>query len=620
MRRPRAVWLVAVWVCLAAVRAAADASAPAPAATAEAVPATAPMGPPRPAPAGLNTSSSDLPERDPVRAALWRAWTLPSQELGERVRRTERAGLALGLGSLDGPARGLLLEPDFGDSATRAALAASSAPDLPAAHAALAAARFESGQLASAWRSLEKALDAADRHLEGRLWLEATEADVLFGAAFGSALGFLALAAFGSFPRFARNLRALRDLPAPSAGALAASLVLLPAALGEGLAGVGLGLAGFALVNGSWWRRFWVMGAAALLVVSLHPLTERRAASHAALALDDVAVAAWATEQGMPNAAELVRVVRNADSDPLASRALALRLARQGELALADQRFETLLDESATPDLVANAAAVRLHSGDVDGAINLYEHAASTSDSAVIRFDLAQAFGRAIRLDEQEIALAEAQSIDPDVLVDLNHRYDGQDGALVAYLPLPADAVLARLDDESAATPYLASALRRPHAPGAIGASPADALVAFAIALVSGLGLGALLRKVAGPDEDLYAGIARLLQARGGDSMARMAQIEELRAQQVRFERFATFASWLVPGAAGMVGDRPPLAALGVALFATGVSLWLHRAGAVADPLVLGALPGALVGVGLAVLLAAYLLVLGLAFALREKD
>jgi tetratricopeptide (TPR) repeat protein len=619
---------VAFSACLAGATATAETPAGAPtAATPAGAPLPAPVAaaqpaeriePPRPAPAGLDLSSGELSARDPVRAALWRAWSLPSGSLAERVRRTERAGLALGLGNLDDPARALLLEAGFGPPAERAELAAELAPQLPATHAALAAARFDAWQLPSAARSLRKALATAVEHLEGRLWLEATGADVLFGAAFGGALGFLALAAAGSFPRFARDLRALRELPAPSAGALAASVVLLPAALGEGLAGAGLGLAGFALLNGSWWRRLWVTAAAALLVVSLHPLLEHRAARHAALAVDEVALAAWATERGTPTASELARVVRHAERDPLASRALALRLARQGELARAQERFGLLLEHDPAPDLLANAAAVRLLTGDVDAAIALYERAAKSSDSAVVRFDLAQAYGRAIRLDEQDLALAEAQALDPDVLVELNHRYNGQDGALVAYLPLSADAVKRVGDD--AVVPYLASVLRRPLAPGTIGESRADAVLALAVAVASGLLLGAALHRMAGPDEDLYAGIARLLQMRGGDSMARMAQIEELRARQARLERLATLAGWLVPGAAGLAGERPLLAWLGVALFASGVSLFVYRHGAIADPLALGALPDAVVGVGIAALAGAYLLVLGLAFALREAD
>ena len=577
------------------------------------------VGPPESAPAGLDVLATDIAGLDPVRAALWRAWSLPATSLAERVRRTQRAGLALGLGSLDGPARALLLEPSFGAPLERAELAVELAPELPATHAALAAARFDAWQLGSARRALREAVEAAEEHLEARLWLEATGFDVLFGACFGTALGFLALAAAAAFPRFARDMRALRELPAPSAGALAASIVLLPAALGEGIAGVGLGLAAFALVSGSWWRRLWVMCAAALLVITLHPLLERRAESHAALAVDAIALAAWATEQGTPSASELVRVVRHADADPFASRALARRLARLGELGEAEERYTRLLADGGSPDLLANAATVKLLSGDEDAAIALYEEAARGSDSAVVRFNLAQAFGRAIRLDEQDLALSEAQTLDPNVLLELNHRYNGQDGALVAYLPLRADAVMERLG-EPAAAPYLARALRRRLAPGALGASRAEALAALGGALAFGLVFGASLRRIAGPEDDHYAGIARLLQARGGDSVARMAQIEELRARQARSERAARLAAWLVPGAAGMTAGQPLLGLLGIALFASVVSLWWHRHGAVADPLALGALPAALVGVGIALLGLAYLLVLGIAFALREKD
>jgi tetratricopeptide (TPR) repeat protein len=568
---------------------------------------------------GLDPEALEISDRDPIRAAIWRAWSLPTEDLGERVHRTQRAGLAHGLGNLAGPANALLLDPSFGSALERAEMATAIAPELPASHAALAAARFGAWKPGSSWQAFLESLDAAGRHLEGRLWLEATGSDILFGTLLGTALGFLALAAVAAFPRFARDLRSLRELPGPSAGALAASVVLLPAALGEGLAGIGLGLFAFALVNGSWWRRACTMGAAAVLVLALHPAIDRRAERHAALAMDEIAVAAWSTEQGTPTASELARVVRHADGDALAGRALALRMARQGELVRAEERFTRLVDDSSPFDLTANLAAVRLQRGDLDGAIALYEEAAVRSRSAVVRFNLAQAFGRAIRLDEQDIALSEAQGIDPDILADLNHRYNGQDGAIVAYLPLEADAVLGRIDGSSA-TPTLAAAYRQPVAPGRMGKSARDAGLALGLSALLGLGFGWLLARLAGPDEDLYAGIARLLQTRGGDSMARMAQIEELRSRQARLERFATVAALLVPGAAGMVARQPLLGAAGVGIFACAASLFVYREGAVADPLALGMLPAALVGVGIVALSLLYLLVLAVSFALREGD
>jgi len=583
------------------------------------VAATTPAGPPRPSPVGLDAHALDIGDRDPLRAALWRAWSLPASDVGQRVHRTERAGLSQGLGSLRGPATALLLEPSFGSPLERATLAAEVAPDLPASHAALAAARFRAGRLGSAWHAFRDAVATAEQHLEGRLWLEATGSDVLFGTLLLAAFAYLVLAAAAAFPRFARDLRSLRDLPGPSAGALAAAIVLLPAALGEGLAGLGLGLTALALVNGPWWRRTCALAAGAALVLALHPLLEVRAERHAALAMDEIAVAAWSTEQGTPTASELARVVRHADTDPLASRALALRLARQGELALAEERLASLTGDDTPWEITANLAAVKLRRGDLDGAIRGYEDAAARSDSAVVRFNLAQAFGRAIRLDEQELALSEAQALDPDILAELNDRYDGQEGAIVAYLPLEAETALDRFD-ASPATPVLAAAYRQPLAPGRFGASARSALLWLGVAALVGLGLGALLYRLAGPDEDLYAGIARLLQARGGDSMARMAQIEELRARQARLERLATLAALVIPGAAGMVARRPLLAALAVLLFAGATSLVVYRDGAVADPLALGALPVALVGVGLTLLGLAYLLATGCAFVLRERE
>jgi tetratricopeptide (TPR) repeat protein len=609
-RRLLIVGLVALGLAAAPARSEGEAEAPTPATTEW-------MGPPRQAPAGMNPAGAAIEGRDPVRAALWRAWSAPD-ELKNRVLRLQRAGLAAGIGSLDAPGRALLLEPSLGEPLERAQLAAELAPGLPAAHAALAVAQWERWDVFGAWGAIRTAAEAALEHLEARLWLEVTAFDALFSACFGGALAFLVLAAAAAFPRFARDLRRLRDMPGPSAGALAAAIVLAPLALGEGVAGLGLGLLALALANGSAWRRLWVFSAGVLLVVALFPLLERRAQSHAALVLDPVALAAWVTEQGTPGPMELVRVVRAAESDPLAARAVALRLARQGELAEAERRLLQLHDASPSADLLANTAAVRLLQGDTEEAIALYERAVKGSDSAVIRFNLAQAYGRAIRLDAQDLALLEAQSLDPDVLSKLNHRYNGQDGALVAYLPVPVEPVLARLSDPEA-TAALARLFRRRLAPGAAGESRGDAVVALWGAAAFGLLLGAVLRRLAGPEEDLYLGIARLLQTKSGDASERMAQLQELRRRQRRVERAAGAAAWLVPGAAGFVANRPFLAWLSVAVVACAGALYVHREGGVPDPLALGALPGALIGVVLAVLGVVYLVLLFTSLALREK-
>jgi hypothetical protein len=215
--------------------------------------------------------------------------------------------------------------------------------------------------------------------------------------------------------------------------------------------------------------------------------------------------------------------------------------------------------------------------------------------------------------------LAEAQSLDADVLWKLNPRYTGQDAALVAYLTTPAAALLEH-SQLGEAPAFLARRLRAQHAPGVLGRSLGAALRWFLLAAVAGLLIGVGLRRLAGPEEDLYAGIARLLQTRGGDAMERMAQLDELRLQQRRMRRATGVLGWLVPGAAGMAAGVPLLALVSVVLFSTGAAIWAQLDGGVPDPIALGVLPGVL-GAGLLVLLGlAYLATLGLALALRKKD
>jgi hypothetical protein len=84
-------------------------------------------------------------------------------------------------------------------------------------------------------------------------------------------------------------------------------------------------------------------------------------------------------------------------------------------------------------------------------------------------------------------------------------------------------------------------------------------------------------------------------------------------------ERAASAIAWLVPGAAGMVANRPFLAWLSVAAAASAGALWLERERALPDPLAVGALPGAALPFALGVLGVLYVGLLLVALALREK-
>jgi len=67
------------------------------------------------------------------------------------------------------------------------------------------------------------------------------------------------------------------------------------------------------------------------------------------------------------------------------------------------------------------------------------------------------------------------------------------------------------------------------------------------------------------------------------------------------------------------VAGRPLLGLLSVSVFAAGASLLMHRQGIVPDPLALGALPAGLIVALLCALASAYLVLLGLALALRVR-
>jgi len=558
----------------------------------------------------------DLGQADPVADRLWQAWSQPASSLRERVARTRRAGLSLGMWNLEGPARALLLDPALGSPAQRAEAAALLAPDLPAARAARARSRMDRGELLPGLAELLAALRAVPEHLEARLWAEATLLEAAVGVCWLGGLLFLAVAALLGLPRLVRELARLHEtLPQASRLAMVACLLLLPAALGQGLLGAALALAALASSSGGWSRQAAVALSLALLVLGLHPVLDRAAAARVALAADPVALAAWSAENGLPDAAERARLRRRADRDPLAARAVALRDKRAGRLDAADARFRSLLAPDSPPELLNNAANVLLARGELADAIALYQEAAARASSPIVLFNLSQAYGRAVRLDEQDQALAEAQSVDPTRISELTAGLGAISAAVVVDAPLPASRVLARLRDPQAAE-QLAAGLRLWLSPGASGRSA----LAAALAALAALCLGGLLRWWLGPEDpdDLYAGIARVLQEET-DSAGRMRQLSAIRSRQAREERLAVALSLALPGAAGLLARRPLLGLLSALAFAAGGALVWLRHGVLPDPLALGCLPALLVPAALGAAALLYTGTTGMALWLRER-
>jgi tetratricopeptide (TPR) repeat protein len=560
----------------------------------------------------------ELPARDPVRAAIDRAWRLPAASLDERVARTQRAGLALGLTSLDGPARSLLFFSGEGDALERAQHAVALSPTLPAAHAALAQARLELGDAPGAARAFRDALACIPLHLEARAWIAATASQAATYAALGFATLFLLLGAAASMPALVYGLGATRLRLAGPASLAALSALVMGLALVEGPAGAVLGLGVLAAASGGTMKRVGAALALAVAVAALHVGFERTAGGQLLLVSDPVAVAVHYVEGGLAPPTELGTVLRAAARDPAAGSAAALYAKRSGDRDAAAQYFARIAQGHPEAAVLNNAANVAFARGEVERAIALYEQAARTTPSATNYFNLSQAYGRAIRLDEQDRALATAQSLDPGVIERLTAGSGVGDAAFVSDATFPAAAVAARAAGSRAAE-QLAEAARERIAPGWIGRSARLGGLAALAALVLAIAAGTALERAAGP-RDFYADLARTLRAGAGDSAQRVAQLTRLRTQHARTERMLTLVALVVPGSAGFRFGRPLAALFASAAFASGVAVLHALRSAPLDPLAMGILPTLLVELALAACAAVYCVATAAAFVFRVED
>ncbi len=555
-----------------------------------------------------------------------RAWFAAAGSLEHRVARTLDAALEMGGPNLDGPARALLLDESLGTPLERARAAVRLAPDLPAARIALAGALWsENLDLVGALDQVWQASRASGRHLEASLWLRATISHALALACLIGGLLFLFVAGGGLLPAAVRALAELPGtMPLVSRAALVAGLLLIPAVLGEGVFGLALAFAALGFWQGSSWQRVAVGAALVASIAGLHPLADGAGKELVALGSDPVAEAVFAVEHARPSRTDIDRLDRAAAGDRLVARALALHAKRSGDLRDADRRFAALIDESESPSpsLLNNAANVRLALGRTEEAIEFYEAAAHRGHSVAVLFNLSQAYGRVVHLDQQNLALAEAQLIDPVALAALTDLHGNSPQTVVADLPVEAGMIRARLEDPAAAR-QAASALRRHFAPGWLGTSPAHSAVGVALAALLGWGVALALRKLTGGREGggLHAGVARLLKGREAtDPFLRMVRLAALRERQVRIDKMKFALSVLVPGAAGVLSRQPILGLLGSMLFASALVSWWLRGGVVIDPVSVGAGASLLFGSVAVASGAAYAAATAVAIALRERS
>jgi tetratricopeptide (TPR) repeat protein len=458
----------------------------------------------------------------------------------------------------------------------------------------------------SAIRAAADALAAFARHPEGGLWLSGSLLAVLAGGLIAG--GLVCIAVVGAFaaPHVAHDLGDLfwRRLHGFGRGGALASLLLLPAVLGQGVLGLAVALtAACAWRAGRTERRALVLAALGI-VAGAYPVARLAGAALEALPSDPVARAALAASRGLVLPAELQRLEAAADRDLLARQALASLARRADRLGRADAMYQSLVPKRAEdPVVLTNAANVRLELGHMAAALDLYQRALEIDRSAVILYNLSQAYGRAFQVDDLTRTLEQAQALDGDLVADLTRLQGTQPEGFVVDLPLDNRALWRRVVVLERGEAWAAD-LRAWMAPGVLGATPQAMGGAFAAALALGTLADRWVRRsrwcarcgrrvcprchrLSG---ELCAPCHRLFfQPEETDRQLRLARIEALRERERRLDRAAWAASLVLPGAAGVLARRPVRGLFGAICFCVAAAALWWRDGVVPDPLVAGA-------------------------------
>ncbi|MEM7408977.1 MAG: hypothetical protein AAF430_01925 [Myxococcota bacterium] len=544
-------------------------------------------------------------------------WQAERSHLDERVRETRRASFELGAWNLDPAARVLIAGEVDGSDLDRAQAAVELAPHLPAAHMRLAKAIWLSGDSPmAAVRSLVSAVQAIAGHLEASFWFGGS---ALYFLAFALVMGGLlaiGLVGIAALPHASHDLGHFFSSHMPGFGCAAAlaSLLLLPLALGEGLLGLALAFAGIAVIYGKRAHRVALFLAVVGIGLGAYPVIRAAGAALAALPEDPVARAAFSVGQGLATPVDRARLEAAVESDPMAMRGLAVLARRAGNLGEADKLYQELLAAGANDvGALNNAANVRLELGHMESALEFYGRAAELGQSPVVLFNLAQAYGRAFQVEDLNRTIAEAQRVGGDLVARLTALQGTDTEGFVVDYPLTHDLFWSRAMRPGAGE-TVASEFRARFAPGALGR---DWTLFAGVALVVILG-GSLFGSRIHPARwcprcggrmcprcnssrgEMCSGCHRLFhQPEKTDRVLRLERVNALRNRERRMDRLSTLVSVVVPGAAGLLAEKPLRTWLGALFFTLAAAALIWREGIVPDPFVAGS-AATLVFVGLA--------------------
>lgn len=160
----------------------------------------------------------------------------------------------------------------------------------------------------------------------------------------------------------------------------------------------------------------------AMLGLCVGPLLDGWAKISAVQGHRDLLLAAWRVDRGQPlpgDEARLELAAAQDQTDLLPRLALAALYSRRGDLA----RIEELLADvpssasSGQRSLGYNAlGSVQLARGNVKDAVEWFEDARGAEESAAVLFNLSQAYGRALRLEDHSALFVAARELDPDLI------------------------------------------------------------------------------------------------------------------------------------------------------------------------------------------------------------
>jgi tetratricopeptide (TPR) repeat protein len=536
------------------------------------------------------------------------AWRAPANRLEDRVTRTRRASLELGVWNLDAAARALMAAGSEGDALERAHAAVRLAPDLPAGRMLLAKALWLNGRGAiAAIRTAFSALAAIPRHLEASLWFGGTLMFVLSLSLVVAGMWCITLIGGAVLPHAAHDLGDLLSgsMPGFARVAFLASLLLVPLALGEGVLGLCAALMAVGVVYGDLRQRLTLFLAALVMILGAFPAIQLAGSTLNAFSADPVAEAAFSTAQGFTHPVNQMRIEAAADSDPLAAQALALQARRTGSLAGADAYYQELLHRAPNDPVVANNAAnVRFNLGHIESALILYKRSVELRPDPVVLFNLSQAHGRAFQVSDLSRTLAEAQKLNGDLVAELTALQGAEPVGFVVDLPIDTRQIWRRIlrSDQGES---VAREIRGSFAPGRLGRDSLLAAGVFCgvLAVFTLLGsrmyrsrdcsrCGGRICQRCDPETGggaICSGCKQLFQqSETTDRELRLVRIGELRHREERRERYAVVAAFLVPGSAGLLAKRPLSCLLGSLFAVSALLAFCWHDGVVPDPLVAG--------------------------------